>query len=49
MGELPIMVRSCRCALAGKAPEELVRLREEANELGGYFIINGYARIFYSL
>ena len=45
LGELPIMVRSCRCALAGKAPEELVRLREEANELGGYFIINGNEKV----
>lgn len=45
LGELPIMVCSSRCRLAGKQAEELVALKEEACECGGYFIVNGIERI----
>ncbi|GAA96456.1 uncharacterized protein L969DRAFT_94546 [Mixia osmundae IAM 14324] len=45
LGMLPIMVRSERCHLKGMAPAALVKHREEAEELGGYFIINGNEKI----
>lgn len=44
VGDIPIMVRSSRCRLNGLAPAELVDRREEANEMGGYFICNGNER-----
>ncbi|KAG2786660.1 putative DNA-directed RNA polymerase I subunit [Phytophthora cactorum] len=44
VGEIPIMVRSKRCHLNGMAPTDLVKAREEANEMGGYFICNGNER-----
>ncbi|CAK4078843.1 unnamed protein product [Aphanomyces euteiches] len=44
VGHIPIMVRSQRCHLANMSPPELVKAREEANEMGGYFICNGNER-----
>ncbi|KXT02325.1 hypothetical protein AC578_201 [Pseudocercospora eumusae] len=44
-GELPIMLRSNRCHLEGLSPKELVNRREESDELGGYFIINGVEKL----
>jgi len=45
LGDLPIMVMSNRCSLKGKSQQALVDLREEANECGGYFVINGIERV----
>lgn len=45
MGNLPIMVKSNRCHLYDLPPQKLVNLREEANEMGGYFILNGIERV----
>lgn len=45
VGQVPIMVMSDRCHLRSLAPAELVRRHEEAEEMGGYFIINGNERI----
>ena len=45
MGALPIMVMSERCNLKGCGPKKLVSLREEASEVGGYFILNGIERV----
>ncbi|KAJ2506653.1 hypothetical protein IWW47_001484 [Coemansia sp. RSA 2052] len=45
LGQLPVMVRSNRCALQGMGPAELIRHHEEAEELGGYFIVNGNERV----
>ena len=45
LGDFPIMVRSEKCVLRGLSPAQLVRRREEALELGGYFIVNGIERI----
>lgn len=45
LGDLPIMVCSNCCRLAGKSPAELVELKEEASECGGYFIVNGIERV----
>jgi len=43
-GDMPIMVMSKGCHLRGKNPEELMRLKEEQTEFGGYFIVNGIER-----
>ncbi|KZT62758.1 DNA-directed RNA polymerase I polypeptide 2 [Calocera cornea HHB12733] len=44
-GLLPIMVRSDRCNLKGMSSAEMVAHHEEAEEFGGYFIINGNERL----
>lgn len=44
-GLLPVMVQSNRCNLEGMSPEELVEHREESDEFGGYFIVNGIEKI----
>lgn len=44
-GYLPIMLRSNRCHLEGLSPKELVNKREETEELGGYFIVNGIEKL----
>ena len=45
LGALPIMVRSTRCHLYEMSPSELTGKKEDAEELGGYFIVNGIERI----
>ena len=45
MGNVPVMVRSSRCHLQHASPSELVRRHEEANEQGGFFIVNGNDRL----
>lgn len=44
-GNLPIMLRSNRCHLENLSPKELVNKREETEELGGYFIVNGIEKL----
>lgn len=41
LGELPLMVASLNCMLRDKTPKELVEMKEESLEFGGYFIVNG--------
>ncbi|XP_022087163.1 DNA-directed RNA polymerase I subunit RPA2-like [Acanthaster planci] len=45
IGEVPIMVKSDNCNLRKLAPSQLVRHHEEAEEMGGYFIVNGIERV----
>ena len=45
VGNMPIMVGSSLCHLHGLSPEQLIKHREEARELGGYFICNGNERV----
>ena len=45
LGHLPIMLRTNRCHLEGLSPKELVNRREETEELGGYFIVNGIEKL----
>ena len=45
IGDIPIMVRSKACNLEGLSPAELVKIGEEADECGGYFISNGVERV----
>lgn len=44
-GLLPIMLQLNRCQLRGMLPEQLVQAREELDELGGYFIVNGIEKL----
>lgn len=45
LGEIPVMVNSKFCNLAGLTEEELTLKKEDCFEFGGYFIINGNERI----
>jgi DNA-directed RNA polymerase I subunit RPA2 len=45
LGQMPIMLRTNRCHLEKCTPTQLVEHKEEAEELGGYFIVNGNERI----
>ena len=49
IGDLPIMVKSDLCLLSKHTPEELVRIGEDPDEAGGYFIVNGSERVIVSL
>ncbi|MCD6434409.1 MAG: DNA-directed RNA polymerase subunit B'' [Candidatus Diapherotrites archaeon] len=41
VGELPIMLKSKKCWLYGKTPDELIEMGEDPLDFGGYFIVNG--------
>ncbi|ORX84247.1 beta and beta-prime subunits of DNA dependent RNA-polymerase [Anaeromyces robustus] len=45
LGYLPIMVRSSKCNLYGLSSAELIKKREDSEEFGGYFVINGIERL----
>ncbi|MBI4043745.1 MAG: DNA-directed RNA polymerase subunit B'' [Candidatus Diapherotrites archaeon] len=45
IGELPIMLKSNRCWLAGKTPEEVIAMGEDPLDFGGYFIVNGSEKV----
>lgn len=45
LGSIPIMVSSKACHLAGRTPKQLVAMKEDETERGGYFIMNGNERI----
>ncbi|KAK3070016.1 DNA-directed RNA polymerase I subunit RPA2, partial [Teratosphaeriaceae sp. CCFEE 6253] len=44
-GHIPIMLRTNRCHLEGLSPKDLVNKREETEELGGYFVVNGIEKL----
>ncbi|KAG6501709.1 hypothetical protein ZIOFF_041592 [Zingiber officinale] len=44
-GYLPIMLKSKLCHLRGADPQKLVFHKEEATEMGGYFICSGMERL----
>ncbi|CCE85275.1 Piso0_004858 [Millerozyma farinosa CBS 7064] len=44
-GQVPIMLKSNRCHLEKLSSHELVEHREESDELGGYFIVNGIEKL----
>ncbi|XP_073226010.1 DNA-directed RNA polymerase I subunit 2-like isoform X2 [Cicer arietinum] len=44
-GQFPIMLQSKLCNLRGASPKKLVSYKEEASEVGGYFILNGLERV----
>ncbi|MEM0480710.1 MAG: DNA-directed RNA polymerase subunit B'' [Candidatus Aenigmatarchaeota archaeon] len=43
-GDLPVMVKSKICPLSRMSREELIKAREDPDDPGGYFIINGTER-----
>jgi len=45
MGFLPLMLKSNRCHLEKMSPDQLVYNKEESEELGGYFIVNGLEKL----
>ncbi|KIV91959.1 hypothetical protein PV10_06445 [Exophiala mesophila] len=45
LGQMPIMLRSSKCHLEKSSPADMVRHKEEAEELGGYFIVNGNEKL----
>ncbi|AEO70457.1 05080757-f4b0-47a4-a1ea-506a56be8cc7 [Thermothielavioides terrestris] len=45
LGQMPIMVKSNKCHLENNPPALLVQRKEESEELGGYFIVNGIEKI----
>ncbi|KAB2575542.1 DNA-directed RNA polymerase I subunit RPA2 [Lasiodiplodia hormozganensis] len=45
LGQVPIMLRTNKCHLEGLTPSELVCAKEETEELGGYFIVNGNEKL----
>ncbi|XP_067241642.1 DNA-directed RNA polymerase I subunit RPA2 [Chanodichthys erythropterus] len=45
LGQLPIMVKSKLCNLHGLSPKELIQHHEEAEEMGGYFLVNGIEKV----
>jgi DNA-directed RNA polymerase I subunit RPA2 len=45
LGQMPIMLRSNKCHLEKFSPAQMVRHKEEAEELGGYFIVNGNEKL----
>jgi DNA-directed RNA polymerase beta subunit len=40
LGNIPVMVRSNYCNLRDKSIEQLVELKEDLHDFGGYFIVN---------
>jgi len=48
VGEIPIMVKSKYCNLAGLSKEELVEVGEDSMDLGGYFVVNGSEKVLIS-
>lgn len=45
LGPLPIMLKTSRCHLEKYTPAQLVQHKEESEELGGYFIVNGIEKV----
>lgn len=45
IGQMPILLRSNRCHLEKCSPYELVQRKEDSEELGGYFIVNGIEKL----
>ena len=49
IGELPIMVKSKKCALHGLSAKELADAGEDPLDPGGYFIVNGAEHVLITL
>ncbi|XP_067931459.1 DNA-directed RNA polymerase I subunit RPA2-like [Watersipora subatra] len=45
LSDIPIMVKSIACNLYNLSPSQLVARGEEAEEMGGYFIVNGNEKV----
>ncbi len=49
IGDMPIMVKSSKCILNNRTDKTLIEYGEDANDPGGYFIINGSERVIVGL
>lgn len=47
IGKIPIMLRSKRCHLYNKSPEEMTSMRECPMDPGGYFLVKGVERVVF--
>lgn len=45
IGEMPIMVRSSKCILSKVNRSKLIKMGEDPDDPGGYFIVNGSERV----
>lgn len=45
IGRIPIMLRSCKCILAGMSEAQLERAKECVFDPGGYFIVKGVEKV----
>ena len=45
IGRIPIMLRSCKCVLAGMSEAQLERAKECVFDPGGYFIVKGVEKV----
>ncbi|XP_054157699.1 DNA-directed RNA polymerase I subunit RPA2-like [Oppia nitens] len=45
VGEIPIMVKSNRCNIEKLTRKQLVKHKEDTEEFGGYFLVNGNERV----
>ena len=45
IGRMPIMLKSSRCTLTGKTPDQVVKMGECPLDPGGYFIIRGVEKV----
>ncbi|MFH1400533.1 MAG: DNA-directed RNA polymerase subunit B'' [Nanoarchaeota archaeon] len=49
IGNMPIMLKSKYCHLSGLSRDELVKAGEDADDPGGYFIINGTEKVIITI
>ena len=49
IGDLPVMLKSSICPLSDMSPEGLTKIKEDPEDPGGYFIINGSERVIVGL
>ena len=45
LGSIPVMIKSDFCNLKGKSVDELIKLKEDMHDFGGYFIVNGLEKL----
>lgn len=45
IGLVPVMLKSKLCNLRDATPKQMIRRKEDAEEIGGYFIMNGNERL----
>jgi DNA-directed RNA polymerase beta subunit len=49
IGEVPVMIKSKLCYLSNMGRDELINNREDPDDPGGYFIVNGSERVLVSI
>ena len=45
MGDIPIMLKSDACILSKLGPKGFIKHKEDAEEIGGYFVVNGSEKV----